>query len=150
MNLQVTLREFERTDNIEYSTWFSDSTLNKQLGPAWSDEELNQIFKEEPGSILSAFHSNELVGVVALALPNSEHSSYGVAGVAVKPQKQRQGFGAKILLALQSYYKTQQGQEWVGFVNINNDSAQQFMEKQGWEKGGVQNEMYRYTFIQRA
>ena len=103
--------------------------MNRYLGPAWSSKELDQVFKEEPGSVLSVFRLSELIGVVSLALPNSEHASYGVTGVAVKPQKQRQ---------------------WMGFVNVSNDLAQQFMEKQGWKKGDLENEMYRYTFIQRA
>ena len=150
MNLEIELRKFTRTDNVEYSSWFADRSMNRYLGPAWSSKELDQIFKEEPGSVLSVFHLSELIGVVSLALPNTEQSSYGITGVAVKPQKQRQGFGAKILLALQNYYKTSHGQEWMGFVNVSNVLAQQFMEKQGWEKGDVENEMYRYTFIQRA
>jgi len=150
MNFEIELREFTRTDNVEYSSWFADRSMNRFLGPAWSSKELDQIFTEEPGSVLSVFHSGELIGVVSLALPDSEHSSYGVTGVAVKPQKQRQGFGAKISLALQNYYKTSNGQEWIGFINVNNDLAQQFMEKQGWEKGDIESEMYRYSFIQRA
>ena len=150
MNLELQLREFTRADNVEYSLWFADRSMNRYLGPAWSSEELDQILKNEAGSVLSVFHSSELIGVVSMALPNSEHKRYGVTGVAVKPQKQRQGFGAKILLALQKYYKTPHGQEWMGFVNVGNDLAQQFMEKQGWEKGDIENEMYRYMYIQRA
>ena len=144
------LREFERTDNVEYTSWFSDPSMNKYMGPAWSSEELDQIFDEEPPSVFSALHRGELIGVVSLALPNNINSSFGVTGVAVKPQKQRQGYGAKMLDALQSYFNTPKGQEWIGFISINNSSAQHFIEKQGWKKGGVENEMYRYSFIQRS
>jgi len=150
MTLRVELREFIRADNVDYSSWFANPSMNKYLGPAWTSAELDQIFKEEPGSILSAFCANELVGVVSIALPNGEDTSYGVTGVAVKPQKQRQGLGAEILKALQSYYKTSQGQEWMGFVSKNNGSAQKFLEMQGWTKAGVENEMYRYSLIQSA
>lgn len=104
---QIKVREFRRVDNVEYSSWFSDPSMHKTMGPAWNDEELDHIFSEEKASVLSAFHSSELVGVVSLAFPDDEISSYGITGIAVKPQRQRQGYGAKIILAAQNYCNTQ-------------------------------------------
>ena len=150
VNIQVELREFKRTDNIEYSSWFTDPSINKHLGPAWNSAELDQILREDPVAVLSAFHANEMVGVVALAFPDKEYPAYGITGVAVKPQAQRRGIGTATLSALQYYYRTPQGQEWVSFININNASAGKFMEKQGWKQAGVENDMYRYIFIQHA
>ena len=148
--MQLALREFQRKDNVEYASWFSHPEIDKHIGPPWSGEELDEIFKENPMSVYSAFYSTELVGVISIAFPDQEYSSYGITGVAVKPNLQRQGFGAKIITATQNYLNTQPGQEWMAFVSINNESAQQFMEKQGWKKGGIENKMYLYMYIQCA
>jgi len=122
--------------------------MNKYLGPAWSCEELSEILNETPCTVLSVFSTGRLVGVVSVALPEKEHPRYGITGIAVKPDHQRQGFGTEILSALKNYYRTVQGQEWIAFVNPGNRSAQQFMEKQGWSKGEIKNKMYQYSCIQ--
>lgn len=35
------LRQFIEADNIEYSTWFRNEILNRWIGPAWSQQELD-------------------------------------------------------------------------------------------------------------
>lgn len=65
--------------------------MHKTMGPAWNDEELDHIFSEEKASVLSAFHSSELVGVVSLAFPDDEISSYGITGIAVKHSDNAKG-----------------------------------------------------------
>jgi len=126
INTKLKVREFKRADNIIYSAWFHDSAMNKFMGPAWSKEELEEIEKDKSGTVLSVFLANELVGVVSLAYPDKKHKSYGIMGIAVSPDKQGNGIGAKILKELQNYFKTQKGQQWVAFVDPENVSAQEF------------------------
>ena len=143
---ELEIREFKREDNGIYSAWFIDSAIDEFMGPAWSDEELEEIENDKSGIVLSVFLANELVGVVSLAYPDEEHKSYGIMGIAVSPSKQRQGIGVKILRELQKYFKTQSGQQWVAFVSSENVNAQEFMVKCGWSKGVKDNNMYSYSF----
>jgi len=134
VNRKLEIREFQPVDNVQYASWFSDPVIDRFLGPEWSNEELDEILNDKTGAVLSAFHSDELVGVVSLTFPNIEHASFGITGIAVKPNSQRQGFGKEIILTTQSYYNVEPGQQWIAFVKVSNIPAQYFMEKQGWRK----------------
>jgi len=151
MKHAIKLDIFERSDNVEYSTWFTSDSINKHLGPPWTDEELDQIFNEEPETVFAAFLNSELVGVVSIALPNEDHrNSFGITGIAVKPTRQRSGIGQCIVNALLNRLESSADQEWVAFVHTANSESQQFMQKLGWERGAIENDMYRFSFAQPA
>ena len=123
---EIELREFQRDDNVEYSTWFVDTYIDKYLGPAWTDEELSVIFKEEAGSVLSILMADELVAVVSVPTPFEEHNYFVITGLAVKPDTPSvlvMAAGHIELLKRCYVYNTAPDQQWVTFVKPSNDES---------------------------
>ncbi len=141
-NLEI--RKFQRVDSIRYGEWFSDFNINKYIGPVWSAKELDEIEMETESEVLSVFLENELVGVVSVAYPNNEHPRYCIMGIAVAPNKQREGIGEGILQALPNYFKTAPSQRWIAYVSSQNIPARNFFIKHGWKKGLEERDLYEF------
>ena len=146
MASDIDLRKFVHADNAEYSKWFSDKNMNKYLGPAWTEQELIQIFEEEPGSVLSVFRSEKLIGVISFA--PVEKSCIAITGIAINPKYQRSGIGKSIIQRLPVYFNTCSGQKWSCSVDYENIASQLFLEKIGWQKGTLVNNYFQYSFEQ--
>lgn len=148
MKHEIELRDFQRSDNVEYSAWFSDPAIDKYIGPAWTDQELTEIFSDNPGSVLSASISNDLVGVVTLQFPLNEPNPYAITAIAVNPKMQRTGIAEQIIYSIQKYFDANPSQEWVAYVSPSNVAAESLLVKLGWQKGELENKLYRYSFKQ--
>ncbi len=146
--MKLKVKEFQHSDNEIYSSWFENPDMERFMGPAWSEDELDQISNENDGVVLSVFSSNNLVGVVSLAFPNKENSNYGITGISIAPHMQRQGVGGKVLEALREHFNTSSWQLWSAFVSTQNINAQKFMLKYGWRQTGEESEMYKFTYKQ--
>ena len=144
----IELRKATRDDLEEYNTWFSDKDMDYHLGPKWSDKEIDEILRDRSGSVWSAMVENCLVAVVGLVYPDHTHDDHGITNLAVHPEWRRCGIGGKTLEALLRQYKSSQALSWIAFVHVSNPNAQTFLEKHGWDKGDIENNMYRFTLLQ--
>jgi len=96
---ELKLLKFKPEDFEEYKSWYKDVNLAKELGPM-DKEWLNAVLKEKDGQEYSAFNKENLVAVVGIKFPNTEHPYYFITDIAVKPSLKNQGIGSQVLQKL--------------------------------------------------
>ena len=146
----IIFRFFEREDFQEYSSWFDDETLNRELGPL-DDEWLQAVLNEDPRAEYVFFRHHQMISIIGIAHPSeehAEHSEWVIASVAVNPQLRGQGIGRETIGALQRRLAKaypESARTWVAIVDRENAPARAFFEKTGWtfSKTADESGMYR-------
>ncbi|MDB4978383.1 MAG: N-acetyltransferase [Candidatus Peribacteria bacterium] len=131
--MQLQFSKFRKEDFSEYQSWYADSELNLHLGPMEKDDEwLHAVMQEADGCHYSVFQGNDLVAVIGVILPDSEHPAYFITDFAVKPTHRGKGIGSDALDELIKLHPLKPEQMWKTFVDVRNPKAKTFFEKNGW------------------
>ena len=138
------LVKFTRSHYYEYSSWFQDRTMKKILGGIDMDW-LEHILSDQGGDELVAIENGIMVGVVGVTFPVKAYPYYVITNLAVHPDYRRNGIGANIMHLLKGLYQLKEGEYWVTYVHVDNAMAQDFMDKLGWIRGDIINDMITYT-----
>ena len=142
--------KFKPEDFEEYKSWYKDVNLAKELGPM-DKEWLNAVLKEKDGQEYSAFNKENLVAVVGIKFPNTEHPYYFITDIAVKPSLKNQRIGSQVLQKLIELHTLKHVRSWQTVVNVRNVEAKLFLERNGWicktevpdEHGMITFELYK-------
>ena len=129
--MKFTFSKFSIQDFPAYQSWFSDKTLDAELGPMDHDW-LEAVLQQENGCQYSIFSQDELIAVIGVIFPDAGHPSYYITDFAVRPDNRNQGIGSKILTELLEQKELQSVLSWKAFVKKDNDSAKRFFTKNGW------------------
>jgi ribosomal protein S18 acetylase RimI-like enzyme len=138
--IQIVLKflPFRREFYKEYASWFGDAELNRHLGPM--DNDWLECTLSEPkssGITWAVFRGTELVGVVETKCDPTNQLPAAILAVAVKPGLRGQGIGSEIVGEILSRDHAKGLLEHVGYVSPENTGAQQFLEKSGFKRIGV-------------
>ena len=133
------IRFFHADDFPEYSSWFADPVLNKELGPL-DTEWLEAIMSENPVSQFAVISGEELVAVVGVAVPEDDHWQYVITDVSVRPDLKGQGIGRVAIEMTTDQYSLTEDQRWTTYVGKKNQAAQDFFHKLSWTSTGRPDE----------
>ena len=131
MNLEF--RWFQKDDFSEYAGWFSDPELNRWLGPM-DEEWLAAVLKEAEtdGETWAVFRSVELVAVLETAFHPEQRNLAAITGLAVKPQRKRQGLGKAALAQVLHLHRCRGIRRHLAYVKVDNFAARRCLERVGF------------------
>jgi GNAT superfamily N-acetyltransferase len=145
--MHLKIRPFSREDNAEYAAWFEDAELQRELGPAWLDDELDEVVDDQAGCMWAVQRGEELVAVMGVDYPDADHPTYAINTLAVRPDLRGTGVARDVVAGVRAQHQLKDGEYWLAFVNDGNCQAKCFFEKLGWECKGeppANDGMYRF------
>lgn len=131
--MDIELRRLTVDDFPIYKSWFSDSQIDRFLGPVWTQQELQIVLNDESGQELAGFLNDELVAVVGIVCADDEHPYYGITQLVVDPKRQGLGIGSAMLHAVRKHFPVSAGQYWICYIDEANQRARQFFAGHGWQ-----------------
>jgi len=134
--MPLTFRPLTRSDNVEYATWFEDADLARELGPAWTDEEMTEVLDDAGGCVWAVARGEELVAVVSVTFPDADNPTFVIDALAVRPDLRGAGVAQDVVADVRAQHELDYGEYWMAFVNEGNGRAKRFFEKLGWECAG--------------
>lgn len=150
---RVLARRVERADWEWIQRWFTDETLDRELGPLdtdWLEHVLAtadgvELVVEAPHPATGELTPIALVGVVW----GSDDSGHGITDLAIDPQRRGYGLGRTAINAAMAWPEHPPTQAWVAFVDQDNTGARAFFSAIGWLYEGLDGEgaeaMHRFT-----
>lgn len=144
--MKITIQKFTEKDYPLYRAWFEDKALQRTIGGI-DQEWLEYILRDEDSSEYTMFYDGELVGVLGVQHPSKKEQSYVITNIAIKPALKNKGFGTKMLWEVVKLIKLKSDEYWVSYVDRSNKNAQQFFEKNNWNKiGEGEDDLIRYEY----
>jgi len=131
--MKLGLVRFRREHFAEYSSWFADQELHRQLGPLdgdWLESVLAQ--QASTGSTWSVFRGSELVAVVETVCDPRKILPAGITAIAVKPCLRRQGIGTLAMETVRSRLQANGMDRHFAFVSSTNPVARKYLESLGF------------------
>jgi RimJ/RimL family protein N-acetyltransferase len=145
--MELSFHRFQREHFEEYATWFSDSELNKELGPIVDEDWLSAILsqKSEEGETWAVFLGAEMIGVINATFDPEKKLPAGITEIAIKPNHRRQGLAKAILISLLSEHHQQGIGSHVAYIKQTNKASRQLFEGLGFK---VTSEANRHGFVE--
>ncbi|NJC27437.1 GNAT family N-acetyltransferase [Neolewinella antarctica] len=145
---QLTFKKFKRENYEEYRSWYNNERIKEALYDV-EGEWLAHVLNQKDGIQYAVYGEQTLVGVVGVLFPAQDHPYSVITDIAVNPALFRKGVGSQILSGLTNLHALGADYYWVAFVEVDNELAQRFFEKNGWRQGSdrkVADDMIRYEF----
>ena len=127
------VRKFRPIDFETYQSWFLDKLVFQHLGSMPDKAWLDYILTDTTGAQYAFLEKEALVGVMGIVFPDKKHPYYYITDIVVQPKLRKKGLGAKMLQLLQNLHPLSPGQSYKAFVDVNNENAQLFFKKLGWQ-----------------
>lgn len=150
---RVLARRVTRADWDWIQRWFTDETLERELGPLdtnWLEHVLAysdgvELVVEAPHPATGEFSPIALVGVVW----GNDGSGHAITDLAIDPQRRGYGLGRTAINAAMAWPEHPPTHAWVAFVDQDNAGAHAFFSAIGWVDEGLDGEdsdaMHRFT-----
>lgn len=141
----ISVRPIERTDWQWISDWFTDETLDRELGPL-DAEWLAYVLAETQGAQLVCLdHADEPVALIGCVW-DPEGEEHGITDLAVNPHRRGEGIGRSALAAALAWEEHPPARQWVAFVDLENEPAKRFFAAIGWtHEGRDDDDMERFV-----
>ncbi|WP_353116010.1 GNAT family N-acetyltransferase [Microbacterium sp.] len=141
--MELAARRMTRDDWHWISEWFSDPTLDRELGPL-DEEWLDYVLCEEDGVQLVVADENGPVALVGCVW-DPRGAEHGITDLAIDPRRRRSGLGGPVVAAVLSWPGHPPTTGWIAFVDPGNDPALRFFPAIGWRDEGPDGEMRRFA-----
>lgn len=138
------VRPLVRADWPWVQAWFTDATLDRELGPL-DEEWLEHVLADQEGvELVVTDGAGAAVALVGVAWdPDGE--AHGITDLAVDPGRRRAGLGGHALAVVLAWPGHPPAAGWVAFVDPDNAPAFAFFTRQGWVHDGLdEDEMHRF------
>ena len=137
--------KFERTHFDIYFKWFEEEQTREALYGI-DEEWLEYVLKDTTGAEYAVFRDDKMVAVIGIKFPDEENQFCVITNLAVNPELFGNGIGSQVLQDLEAIYKGNENESWVAYVEVKNEKARRFFEKNGWKLNKEMDEdgMLRY------
>ena len=146
--MQLTQRNFRRSDFLEYYSWFQQPEIAKWLGDI--DRDWLEYILTDTGGVEYAFtHQDRLVAVAGVVLPQTGHPAAAITNLAVCPRLFRRGVGSAVLNLLVQGKRQVDSPSWIAFVARENAAAHSLLTKNGWSRSEEVpvDDMVKYEYL---
>lgn len=150
---RVVARRFERADWEWIQRWFTDETLDRELGPL-DDEWLEHVLSELDGVQLvieGAHPSTGLLSPIAVVgvVWGEPDQGHAITDLAIDPHRRGYGLGRTAIDATLAWPEHPPTTSWFAFVDTENTGAHAFFSAIGWRYEGLDGEgdeaMHRFA-----
>lgn len=138
------VRPLVRADWAWVQAWFTDATLDRELGPL-DEEWLEHVLADREGvELVVADGTGTALALVGVAW-DPDGRAHGITDLAVDPARRRTGIGGLALAAVTAWPGHPPSAGWIAFVDPDNAPAFAFFTGQGWVHDGLDDdEMHRF------
>ena len=134
----LSVRAIARDDWAWIQRWFTDETLNRELGPL-DEEWLEYVLADREGAELVVEEDGQPVALVGIVWGDARHP-HGITDLAIDPARRRTSIGRRAVAAILAWPELPPTTRWVAFVDRGNRPARSFFEALGWEYEGLDGE----------